>query len=92
MMTIKELYDIIKKQQEEIDDLRDYLTRLQEWSDLNDYFLREMIDALTESVDALTDNHCCCEVYRKRHEKYTEEKKAEREREALELELVNHCE
>ena len=85
MMTIEELYEIIKKQQEEIDDLKDHLTRLKEWSDLNDYYLREMIDALTESVDVLTDNHCCCEKYREYHGKYIIEKKLAKEKEIAEL-------
>lgn len=52
-MTIEELYEIIKEQQEEINDLKCRLTRLKEWSDLNDYYLREMIDSLTESVNEL---------------------------------------
>lgn len=76
MMTIEELYDIIKKQQEEIDDLKDHLTRLKEWSDLNDYYLREMIDALTESVDnnmikiainqgKIQKCQCCCHNHNK---------------------------
>lgn len=50
-MTTEELYGIIKQQQEEIDKLKENFTALKEWSDLNDYWLREMIDALTESVD-----------------------------------------
>ena len=84
-MTTEQLYEIIKTQQHQIEDLEKELLYLRKWSDDNDYFLREMIDALTESIDALTENHCCCEVYRKRHEKYTEEKKAAREREIAEL-------
>lgn len=55
-MTIEELYEIIKEQQEEINDLKCRLTRLKEWSDLNDYYLREMIDALTDNVDKLYEN------------------------------------
>lgn len=50
-MTTEELYNIIKQQQEELDKLRENFTALKEWSDLNDYWLREMIDALTESVE-----------------------------------------
>lgn len=49
-MTTKELYEIIKQQQEELDKLKENFTALKEWSDLNDYWLREMIDALTDSV------------------------------------------
>lgn len=52
-MTTNELYDIIAKQQIEIDILKKDYENLKEWSDLNDYWLREMIDALTESVDKL---------------------------------------
>lgn len=55
-MTIEELYEIVKEQQEEINDLKCRLTRLKEWSDLNDYYLREMIDALTDNVDKLYEN------------------------------------
>lgn len=52
-MTIEELYEIIKKQQNKIEDLEKELLYLRKWSDNNDYWLREMIDALTESVDRL---------------------------------------
>lgn len=68
-MTTEQLYDIIKIQQDEINQLRHELNSLKEWSDSNDYWLREMIDALTESVDDLSDNHCQCEVYKQRHQK-----------------------
>lgn len=53
--TNQELYEIIRTQQEEIADLRDKYNKLKEWSDLNDYQLREMIDALTDSVDKLCE-------------------------------------
>ena len=33
--------------------LEDKFEKLKEWSDLNDYWLREMIDALTETVDRI---------------------------------------
>ena len=52
-MTTEELYEIIKHQQEELNKLKENFIALKEWSDLNDYWLREMIDALTESVDKL---------------------------------------
>lgn len=52
-MTTQELYEIIQTQQKEIEKLQKNLKNLKEWSDLNDYQLREMIDALTESVDKL---------------------------------------
>lgn len=51
MMTTEELYAIIQTQQEEIKRLQQDFKALKEWSDLNDYWLREMIDALTESVE-----------------------------------------
>lgn len=52
-MTIEELYEIIKEQQSKIEDLEKELLYLRKWSDDNDYWLREMIDALTESIDKL---------------------------------------
>lgn len=52
-MTIEELYEIIKEQQDKINALEKELLLLRQWSDNNDYWLREMIDALTESVDKL---------------------------------------
>ena len=55
MMTTEELYAIIQTQQEEIEKLQQDFKALKEWSDLNDYWLREMIDALTESVDKNSD-------------------------------------
>lgn len=33
--------------------LEEQFVKLREWSDLNDYWLREMINSLTESVDKL---------------------------------------
>ena len=52
-MTIEELYEIIKEQQNKIEDLEKELLYLRKWSDDNDYWLREMIDALTDSVNKL---------------------------------------
>lgn len=52
-MTTEQLYEIIKQQQNQIEDLEKELLHLRKWSDDNDYLLREMIDALTESVDKL---------------------------------------
>lgn len=62
-MTTQELYEIIQAQQKEIEKLQENFKNLKEWSDLNDYWLREMIDALTESVDNIIDNHCHCKKY-----------------------------
>lgn len=71
-MTTKQLYDIIKIQQDEIEALKEQisyleadLSSLRKWSDDNDYWLREMIDALTESVDGIVDDHCGCKKYQK---------------------------
>ena len=55
MMTTEQLYEIIQTQQEEIKRLEQDFKALKEWSDLNDYWLREMIDALTDSVDRNMD-------------------------------------
>lgn len=52
-MTIEELYEIVKEQQNKIEDLEKELLYLRKWSDDNDYWLREMIDALTDSVNKL---------------------------------------
>lgn len=74
-MTIEQLYEIILAQQEQIGKLTEKIQAVREVSDLNDYWLREMIDALTESVDNISENHCCCEKYhatrneRKAHKK-----------------------
>lgn len=75
MMTVKELYEIIKAQQEEIEKLQERFTALKEWSDLNDYWLREMIDALTDSVDNIVEDHCCCEKYHTAHNERKSHKK-----------------
>ena len=50
-MTTERLYEIIKVQQNQIEDLEKELLYLRKWSDDNDYWLREMIDALTDSID-----------------------------------------
>ena len=67
-MTTEQLYEIIRIQQDEINQLRDDLKYLKDWSDLNDYWLREMIDSLTDTVDGIMDDHCCCERYKISHE------------------------
>lgn len=54
-MTIEELVQKLEELQTKYDQLEyDYL-KLRQWSDDNDYWLREMIDALTESVNRLMD-------------------------------------
>ena len=55
-MTIEELAQKLEELQTKYDQLEyDYL-RLREWFDDNDFWLREMIDALTECVDKLMSN------------------------------------
>lgn len=66
-MTIEELYAIIMSQQEQINKLEEHIKALKDLSDLNDYWLREMIDALTDTVDGIVDDHCCCERYKATH-------------------------
>lgn len=39
--------------EERLSTLEKQFAKLKEWSDLNDYWLRELIDALTENVDKL---------------------------------------
>lgn len=56
-MTIEELTQKLEELQAKYDQLEyDYL-KLREWSDNNDFWLREMIDTLTESVDKLISNN-----------------------------------
>jgi hypothetical protein len=76
-MTIEQLYDIIKMQQDEINALRKDYEHLKEWSDMNDIWLREMIDALTDTVDGIMDDHCCCEKYNTAHAERRKNKKWE---------------
>ncbi len=52
-MTNQELEQKIIELQEKYENLEYKYLKLREWSDDNDYWLREMIDALTESVDKL---------------------------------------
>ena len=47
------LYEIIQAQQEIIDDLVLKYNSLKKEVDLNDFWLRDMIDALTDSIDKL---------------------------------------
>ena len=55
MITIEDLQSVIEMQEREISQLRMQLNKLQAWSDYNDLSLRELIDNLTESVDALME-------------------------------------
>lgn len=45
-ITLEEILDRLEK-------LEKNFEKLKEWSDLNDYWLREMIDANTESINKL---------------------------------------
>lgn len=76
-MTTEALYELIKIQQEEIKLLREDIKYLKEWSDLNDLWIREMIDALTDTVDGIMDDHCCCEKYKITHEEHKRRKREE---------------
>lgn len=51
--TNQELYEIIQAQQRIIDDLILKYNSLKKEVDLNDFWLRDMIDALTDSIDKL---------------------------------------
>lgn len=51
--TNQELYEIIQALREDIDDIKKRLNNLKKWSDLNDYYLQEEINSLTECVDKL---------------------------------------
>lgn len=64
-MTIEELAQKLEELQAKYIDLERKYLKLREWSDDNDYWLREMIDALTESVDGIMDDHCSCQKYQK---------------------------
>ena len=76
-MTIEQLYEIILAQQEQIGKLSEKIQAVREVSDLNDYWLREMIDSLTDTVDGIMDDHCCCERYKTSHEERKNRKKEE---------------
>ena len=76
-MTIEQLYEIILAQQEQIGKLSEKIQAVREVSDLNDYWLREMIDTLTDTVDGIMDDHCCCERYKTSHEERKNRKREE---------------
>ena len=50
-MTEEMLIQIIDEQNKRIAKLEYDLDSLRKWSDLNDYWLREMINALTDNLD-----------------------------------------
>lgn len=55
-MTIEELLEIIKVQENRINTLEESLLNLRKWSDINDRYNEECINALTESIDKINAN------------------------------------
>lgn len=52
-ISLNQLFMIVEKQDERIARLQGELERLKAWSDLNDHYLQEMIDANGSAVDRL---------------------------------------
>ena len=52
-ISLDQLYQIIEKQDQRIANLSNEITKLKSWSDLSDFYLQEMIDANTSSIDRL---------------------------------------
>lgn len=52
-MTNEELLELIKIQEVRINALEASLLSLRQWSDANDQYLEEVVNALTDSVDKL---------------------------------------
>lgn len=52
-MTNEELLELIKIQEARITALEASLLSLRQWSDANDQYLEEVVNALTDSVDKL---------------------------------------
>ena len=51
--SVNDIYEATEYQQKEIDKLRADLDKLKAWIDLNDHYIRELIDALGETVDRI---------------------------------------
>lgn len=51
--TIQTIFEKIEGLQADINELKEICSKMQENSDANDFYIREMIDALTETVDCL---------------------------------------
>ena len=51
--TIKELFEAFEYQQKQIDKLRQDYEKLKAWSDLNDQYMRELVDTLSENMDKI---------------------------------------
>ena len=52
-ISLDQLYQIIEKQDQRIAGLQSELTKLKNWSDLNDQYLQDMIDSNTGAIDRL---------------------------------------
>lgn len=52
-ITFDQLMLVVEKQDERISRLQNEIEKLKSWSDLNDYYLQEMIDSTCSSVDRL---------------------------------------
>lgn len=52
-ISLDQLYLLVEKQDKRIAQLQNELERLKVWSDLNDHYLEEMIDANCSSLDRL---------------------------------------
>ena len=52
-ISLDQLYQIIEKQDQRIASLQSELTKLKNWSDLNDQYLQDMIDSNTGAIDRL---------------------------------------
>ena len=52
-ISLDQLYQVIEKQDQRIATLQNEITKLKNWSDLNDQYLQEMIDSNSSSIDRL---------------------------------------
>lgn len=51
--TVNDIFEATEYQQKEIDKLRNEYEKLKAWTDLNDHYIRELIDTLGETVDKI---------------------------------------
>lgn len=52
-ISLDQLYQIIEKQDQRIATLQNEISKLKNWSDLNNQYLQEMIDSNASSIDRL---------------------------------------
>ena len=52
-INMNQLTILVERQDKQIAYLRDEIDKLKAWSDLNDHYLQEMIEALGDSIDRL---------------------------------------